>query len=364
MAGRWDTYRLRAEAFGEDAKQRWAAEREAHSSIGMFEAMFLRDKLAFGSVLGSALALRLFLFIIPANVTLIAFTRVLHFTNWFNEAFTESITTGPMAASLLQLSRTQALGIFLSSAVLTVWAGRSMARVLAASSGVSWGLTLTETKQRMKAMAALIGVIFASIMASLIINMVREAGGIAVGAVLFFAVAGIFSVAWFLVMLTLPRNTTDPGALIPGALLFGVCYSGLQWFMQYYLPARVARTSDTLGQMATTVAILGNFFFIGRLMSASFVFTAVLYEHHGSLSHVLFNLPGVRRLPKKFPWLREYFALDVQPGEAHAPIADVIDLSDPAQVAERMEAAMDATLAAPVTDEQRSDGAGRADGAS
>lgn len=316
----------------------------------MFEAMYLRDKLAFGSVLGSALALRLFLFVIPANVTIIAFTRVLQFTNWFDEAFIESITTGPMAASLLTLSRTQALGVFLSSGVLTVWAGRSMARVLASSSGVSWGLTLTETKQRMKAMAALIGVIFASIIAGVVINMVRDAGGVAVGAVLFFAVAGIFAVAWFLVMLTLPRNTTDPGALIPGALLFGISYSALQWFMQYYLPARVARTSDTLGQMATTVAILGNFFFIGRLMTGTFVFTAVLYEHHGSLSHVLFNLPVVRRLPAKFPRLREYFALDVQPGEAHAPIDDVIDLSDPDQVARRMEAAMDATLAAPLDD--------------
>ena len=353
MAGRWDTYRLRAEAFGEGAKQRLAAEREAHSSIGMFEAMFLRDKLAFGSVLGSALALRMFLFVIPANVTIIAFTRITHFTNWFDEAFTESVTTGPMATALLGVSRWQALGIFLSSAVLTLWAGRSMARVLAASSGVSWGLTLTEVKQKMKAMAALIGVIFASIVANLLVNMIREAGGLAVGTVLFVAIAVMFTVAWFLIMLTLPRNTTDPGALIPGALVFGIGYSGLQWFMQYYLPARVERTSDTLGQMSTTVAILGNFFFIGRLMTASFVCTAVVYEHHGSVSHVVFGLPLVRTLPKKFPWLVQYFALDVRPGDLHPPLEQVVDASDEDALLRHMDAAIDESAALRADDDER-----------
>jgi hypothetical protein len=320
----FDSYRKRAEAMGEDAKQRWLAAGQANGAVGLAESLYGRDKVAFGSVLGSAIALRLFLFIIPANVTVISFTQVLQFTHVFDESFQDSVTTGPMATALLGVSRTQALGIFLSSLVLTAWAGRSLARVLAASSGSSWGLTLTQTKQRMKSMAALVLVLFGSVAANAIFSAVRDDSGVAVNLMVVLTIGATFGVAWFVVMLTLPRNTTDPGALLPGAALFGLGYALLNWFMQYYLPARVARTSDTLGQMATTVAVLGNFFFIGRLMSASFVLTAVLFERYGSLSHVVFALPLVRALPRRFPSIRTYFALD------HVPSTDVVD--DPDEV--------------------------------
>ncbi len=325
MSGKFDIYRKRAEAMGEDAKQRWLAAGQSNGAVGLVEALYNRDKAAFGSVLGSAIALRLFLFIIPANVTVIAFTQVLQFTHLFDESFKDSVTTGPMATALLGVSRGQALGIFLPGLFLTAWAGRSLARVLAASSGSSWGLTLTQAKQRMKSMGALILVLFGSVAATAIFSAVRDDSGVALSVMVVLTVGATFGVAWFVVMVTLPRNTTDPGALLPGAALFGVGYALLNWFMQYYLPARVARTSDTLGQMATTVAVLGNFFFIGRLMSASFVLTAIVFERYGSLSHVVFNLPLVRAVPRRFPALRTYFALDHVPGtESSAPTEQVL----------------------------------------
>lgn len=322
MAGKIDDYRKRAEAMGEDAKQRWMSAGDSNSAVGLAEAVFQRDKVAFASVLGSAIALRMFLFTIPAQVTIIAFTRMARFSHVFDEAFAESITTGSMSRALADVSRTQALGIFLSGLFLTAWAGRSLARVLATSSGASWGLTLTQSKQRMKSMGALVLVFFASVLANTIFTTVRDESGVAVGFAVVLSAAATFALAWFVVMVTLPRNTTDPGALIPGATLFGVAYALLQWFMQFYLPLRVARTSDTLGQMAITVAVLGNFFFVGRLMSASFVVTAVVFERLGSLSHVVFGLPLVRALPVKFPSLRTYFALD------HVPSVEGVDDPD------------------------------------
>ena len=55
--------------------------------------------------------------------------------------------------------------------------------------------------------------------------------------------------------------------------------------------------------------LLGN----GPGVPAMFVVTAVVFERHGSLSHVVFGLPLVRTLPQKFPQLRAYFALDHMP---------------------------------------------------
>ena len=321
MAGRWDLVRQRAELMGVDAKQRWVSERETRTSVGVAEALYRRDALAFGSVLGSAIALRMFLFIIPANVTIIAFSRITHFTSLFDDTFTSSPTTGPMASALLGISRLQALGVALSSGFLTLWAGRSLSRVLSVSSGAAWGLTITEAKQKVKSMGALIGVFFVSIGANIIFTAIREHTGIAVGFFVWTSVFATFSVTWFVVMLTLPRKTSDPGALLPGAALFGAGYALLQWFMQYYLPLRIERTSDTLGQTATTVAVLGNFFFVGRLMSGSFVFTAVLYERFGSLSNAAFGLPVVRRLPARYPRIATYFALEGAPVAPDEPDA-------------------------------------------
>jgi hypothetical protein len=80
------------------------------------------------------------------------------------------------------------------------------------------------------------------------------------------------------------------------------------------LPNRIARTEDTFGDLAVTVATLGNFFFIGRLMASSYVFTAVVYERWGSLSQLVFALPGLRAVAARSPKLRTYFSLD--------PVAD------------------------------------------
>ena len=87
----------------------------------------------------------------------------------------------------------------------------------------------------------------------------------------------------------------------------------------------MARTVDTYGDLAVTLAILGNLFILGRIMTASFVVTAVTYESFGSLSELIFALPLVRRLPRRYPWLAEFFSLDVEGAEPPpaAPTPDV-----------------------------------------
>jgi hypothetical protein len=310
MPGKWDDYRQRAEAMGVDAKQRWLTAGEDHATVGVIEGCYRRDQVAFGTVLGSAIALRLFLFIIPAYVMVISLVNVLRLGELFDHYLQSSVMTASMAVAMEGTTWWHSLWLFISFTFVSAWAGKSLARVLATSSGVSWGLTMTQSKQKVAAMAAMVGVMFASVFASSIFNSIRSGTGVYVHVFVWASVLATFAVVWFAAMLTLPRGTTDPGALIPGALLFGVGYTVLQWFMQFYLPRKIERTTDTFGQVATTIATLGNFFFVGRLMSASFVFTAVLYEQHGSLSHYLFELPGVRKLPAKFPKLRAYFALE------------------------------------------------------
>ncbi len=290
--------------------QEWLeAARKRHGVVDVAADLYERDKSSHASVLGSAIALRLFLFVVPANVAIVGLAGVVRLGSLVDDAGA-STTTGAIAAALVDLGWERSLWFFLVGLVLTLAAGRSLAKVLAACVGGAWQMTAREVSVKPFAVVSLTGVVLAEVTASIVFGQLRDAGGLPVVTLSWFAVMATTTVAWFVVMSSLPRRVNDPGALLPGAALMGVGYTGLQWFMQFYLPNRIARSTDTFGELATTVATLGNFFFIGRVMATSFVFTAVVYERWGSVSQHVFALPGLRRVARRSPRLRAFFSLD------------------------------------------------------
>lgn len=269
--------------------------------------LYVRDRDAFASVLGSAIALRLFLFVIPANIALLALVHLLHLTSVFDSTLESSVTTGELAANYHDVTFWSQLWTFLSSLVLTVWAGRSLARVLATGSTSAWQMPPATAKLGVRAVFALSALLFAIIAMSAILDKVRDIGGVAISFLGWVGVFAIVALGWFLLTLTLPRPTSDPGAVLPGVLLVALGFTVLQWFMQFYLPRKIAETSDTMGDLSSTVAALGYFFFVGRLVAGSMVLSAVSYERWGSVSNQFFDLPGVRQLSARWPRLRAYF---------------------------------------------------------
>jgi hypothetical protein len=65
-----------------------------------------------------------------------------------------------------------------------------------------------------------------------------------------------------------------------------------------------------MGSLGFTVATLGYMFVIGRLMAASLMLNAVVWERLGSVSGLVFSLPVLRRLPARSPRLASFFDLD------------------------------------------------------
>ena len=94
-------------------------------------------------------------------------------------------------------------------------------------------------------------------------------------------------------------------------LRMGIGFAALQAVMHVYLPGKVARTSDTFGSLAATIAVLGNLFIIGRLVTLSLVVDAVLHERYGSLTQRIFALPVLRSIPAHSRRLAAYF--DIAP---------------------------------------------------
>jgi len=327
-----------------DLKARWADLRERRPVQTWWEdlrrerpiASYLgdladRDQEAQGSVLGSAVALRLFLFLVPSALVIVSLVRMLDITSLFDgDQLEKGFTTKDIATAMEDSSQVDALWLFLSGLFLAAWAGRSLAKTLAACSARAWRLTAAESKVTTIAALSLSGVVFLEVVASTIVAAIRDLGGAPAWALSWGTLVAITGVAWFLVLLTLPRAVKDPGALLPGALLLGAVQGTIQGILHAYSEGRVERTVDTYGDLAVTLAVLGNLFILGRLMTASFTFVAVTYERFGSLSQMIFDLPVVRRLPRRYPKIAVFFSLDEEAGiDGEPPPTDPEGIVEP-----------------------------------
>jgi hypothetical protein len=297
--------------------------RHTNAPLGLAVNFYERDRAAFGSVLGSAIALRLFLFVTALAVVLVAGLGVFMDSESVQSAITSTGVAGEMAAEVEQAASSSTgreIGLFLSGLVLCLTAGRSLTRVLAACSAGASGMDGRSARFTMRVAARVTALLALLVVAAIVLARLRDTAGLAVAAGSLAANALVLTGSWFFVCIALPRVTRDPGAAIPGAVTFGIAMTAVQWFMHYYLPRQIANASELMGSIGITVASLGYLFVVGRLMAATLVLNAVLFERLGSLSELVFGLPVVRRIPRRSPKVRVYFDLG-PPEDPPAPPA-------------------------------------------
>jgi hypothetical protein len=324
---RLDRLRWRAGDVAE-AVGTWVEHRRKHwAPLDVMITYYERDREAIASVLGSAVALRLYLFFIPALIMMVGLAIVVVGQDQLDSMLTSVSVTGTMAkdiSSAASASDGTGLALIVVGAWLTAWAGWSLTRVLAASAGRAWRLDPKTSKATAPAVAALTAMILVLFSCTLLLNRLRDRHGVAADTTSWLITAALIAAAWFVVSWFLPHRTSDPGALLPGAAALGVGLTALQWFMQFYLPHELAQTSKFAGQLGTSMAALGYLFLIGRLMVVTFVIDAVVFERVGSISRFVFGLPVVRALPRRYPVVDRFFDLsdtrrDDRPDESPRP---------------------------------------------
>jgi hypothetical protein len=271
-----------------------------------------RDRDSFASVLGAAIALRLFLFIVPTVAMGVGLLIVIRGRQAVDDLTSSSDVTGGFAAqieSTVPSSRSAGWGLFLTGLVLMVWAGRSLTKVLASCAAGAWALGGYAARTTLRMAAAVTTLVLLLYTVAAVMSRIQASQGIAV-VTTSWVVAGLgFGVGWFAVSWTLPRATRDPGALLPGAAVVGLAFASLQWFMQFYLPGRIERASEFAGNLGWTIATLGYMFLIGRTMASSLILNATVWERLGSISTLVFSLPVLRRIPVRFPSVARFFDL-------------------------------------------------------
>ena len=317
------TARLRQQAVDLSARTATQIEHRRQDLLPVDLAVlyYERDREALASVLGSAVALRLYLFIISAMIMTVGFASTVLGKDRVDQMLSDATVSGTMAKDISDATSGSigaGIVLVLTGVWLVLWTGRNLTKVLAACAVRSWRMDATEAKARMTAIGALCGLFIGIVFVTLFLSRVRDKHGFAAGATSWMVMGVVFAVAWFVISWFLPRDTPDPGALLPGAAFVGVALAILQWFMQFYLPNKISRSSDLAGELGTTMAALGYLFFVGRIMASSFVIDAVLFERVGSISRFVFGLPVIRIIPRRYPVVARFFDLPVPDAEAEA----------------------------------------------
>ena len=291
----------------------WAAGMRKHNPV--VDAGFLiyeRDRVSAGSVLGSAIAFRLFLFFVPFLLFCVGLVGLVSGHVDADSISNAGSIRGQLAEqvrSAQDTSTTAKLLTLVTGLFLMASTGRSLAKALVASSSLAWSARGNVTAGT-RALAAIVGVVSSLILVSFAINRVRDQAGTAAAGLSFGAGFVAYVVLIVLLMSTLPRGTSDPGAILPGAAVVATVIVGMQMISQLYIPGKVADASDLYGGLGVVVVALGWLFILGRSLSFAFSVNAALFERFGSLSTPIFALPVVRLLPRHSRRIRSYFALE------------------------------------------------------
>lgn len=289
----------------------WLAKHQQVLALDVVVRIHRRDRDIAGSVLGSAIAFRLFLFF----VLLLLLVGLAGFLSGFvsDQDVTEGAGLSGIMATQVRIAFTQSDGTRWLAAVFGLvglaTTGRSLSKALWSASSQAWRLPVA-SRASLRVVGSIAGLVCGMGLVAVLVNRLREDLGLAAAGFSFLGGFAAYFVAWMVISVLLSRPTSDPGALLPGSGLVALTITTMHAVSELYLPQHIGRASELYGAIGTTIVTLGWFFILGRAIVLSMVLNSVLYERLGSLSTLAFSVPGLRALPRRFPRLRRFFELD------------------------------------------------------
>jgi uncharacterized BrkB/YihY/UPF0761 family membrane protein len=275
---------LWAAAFQDRAErltERAAAERRRHRSVDAVFDMVDRDADVGGGIIAGALAYRLFIWLLPLALVLVAglgFAADAAENSPQEVAETvglDDLVTGSVAGAANSSNRWYALLIGIP---ILLWVTRSVLRVLIGAHRLVWmDVRAAAPKATPVATLRFFGLLLLFPVASLAAGAVREwSPGVGVLATLLATLP--YAAIWIVVMLQLPHRDADVRALVPGALLFGLGVEIFHLFAAYVFVPYVAAKQGTYGALGAAAALLFGLFLLSRLIVAAAIVDATLWE--------------------------------------------------------------------------------------
>ncbi len=247
---------------------------------------FRRDASIGGSVLGAALAYRIFVWLLPfALVVVLALALAVDRTDGnVAETVRDVGLTGFIAGSVADAAEgthgwALAAGLLAALFVLA-YQSSTLLRAIRAVTALAWGLPVVRARNQARSAALFLGWVVVFIVAAgsaapirrslafpldLVANLVAYGAGLPLLWLL---------LSWFL----LPHAAAQWIELVPGALAVGVGVAGIGLFTTLILFPWLSEREETYGVLGVAAGLLFGFFLIGRTMELAAALNATLAE--------------------------------------------------------------------------------------
>lgn len=261
---------------------------EVRARVASVDAAFVasaRDRRVAGGLLACALAYRVFLWLLPLSLVIVALAGFVASADPQLPAdVADDLGLSAYVASTVRDASQSAQGeswlLLVFGLVGLLWAGRSGADALRTVHALAWGLPRARSPRPIAGSLAFTGVALTTLFVSLMGTYARESSA-GLGLFARLSVVFVYAGAWLAVSSVLPRASAAGWRdLLPGAILVAVGGQVLHLVTVFYLVDHLARSSELYGSLGSAAAILLALYLLGRLIVGSAVLNATLWDRH------------------------------------------------------------------------------------
>jgi len=283
--GRLRSWSASVRTEGQRLADRAEAERAQHRSVDALYEMVDRDAEVGGGIIACALAYRLFIWLLPLALVIVAGLGIAADASSGSpeEAAKslgfEGLVSNSIANAAESPNRWYAL---LIGVPLLVWATRSLLRALIGAHRLVWrDVRAASAKPTIVRSLEFLGLLVGFSLVSMLASAARgwaPGPGVLVTILAITPYAGL----WLLVALMLPHRGAPWVALVPGALIYAAGTEIIHAVAAYVITPWALAKQGTYGALGLAAALLVCLFLISRLVVASAVVNATLWERSAS----------------------------------------------------------------------------------
>jgi uncharacterized BrkB/YihY/UPF0761 family membrane protein len=272
-----ETARARAVAVRRHAEGRRVQNRGVDVAFTTYEL----DRQGGGSLLSAALAFRLFLWLLPLCLVVVA---GLGYLSWArigtpSEAVRDVGITSIPAQSINQAVRESSRAWWLAlliGMVLLYAATSALIRAVWAAHALIWRSPATRIPNKLRTMGVFL-LASAVVAAGTSVASVIRNGSPTEGLIAMLLDFFVYAAAWWFMTTQLPHGEASYLALIPGAILFAAGVQAMHLVTVYYLARRITSASELYGTLGVAAALLLGLYFVGRLIIVSAEFSEAVW---------------------------------------------------------------------------------------
>jgi uncharacterized BrkB/YihY/UPF0761 family membrane protein len=260
--------------------ERAEASRQSHGSVDAVYVMIDRDSEVGGGIMAGSLAYRLFIWLLPFSLVVVAGIGLgADLTSETAASATRSLgLRGLVAKSVAESSQSSSRWYALVIGIpVLIWATRNLLRALVVVHRLVWGDPRgLAQKVTIRATARF----FVLALAYFVILELASHVGSWTGSYILkviVAFAGIFG-WWLVISLRLPHRDAPWYALVPGAILVAIGLELISGLGSYFIATRVSSSQSAYGVLGVAAGLLFGLFLISRLVVASAVINATVWE--------------------------------------------------------------------------------------